>query len=749
MLMLLSPSLLVANTYPSQVYFNGMLWQKDHYKPLNRGFSHYPYGWCYAYGDDVLEHCHDGIPIKKEAGPDQGTVLHLQGKHQTGGWRAALTLPAWVTGDFQRLLPSATLQIQARSTQGKTCIQVGMSDRSFKRLQPLKLEVLWPESLCLTSKWQRFSIDLADFQRLNPNFDAANSFTVFVQNSQSKAANFDIEISTVQIISTAKENHPNIRINQYAYTRHAEKYAVIQAGMADTAQLIQQDRLTVVLEKALSPARYEAASQEWLQRFDFSNVQQVGTFFIQVGKQKSSLFQIQDRPMQQLAKDSLHFFYLQRAGVNIDQGLWQHQAAHLEKARLLSDPTQKIDVRGGWYDAGDFGRYATTTALSTGVLLLLAEMGKHQAALDEARIGLTWLLKMQAADGGVYHKVASESGNTQHESTGPEENTHPLYIIDRMLGTEGSAKTTSDTALAAAVWATAARLWHKKDRRFAKQCHQAARKAWGYLEQHPKMYPEHGFYDPPNSHGGPYGPDRSDHDERLWAAASLWHLTGDRLYQQAMLQHFSYVHLGIPQDKRHPWAEVDNFAVYATLLAEAYHKEPISPYHSTVLTYQQNLLQRLQTSPHAWPLAKKDVVWGSNSLVAYLALDLLMTDRFLGHQQGSKGARQIMAYLLGINPMGLSYISGYGQYAVKNFFHSWFHHDGLHAVPAGFLAGGPNAEEGHWLSASALRCYRDEKSDWFSNEVAINWNAALVFVSSMLDQTDESTAKKMDPPQTN
>jgi len=741
MLKILISTAEAAPYYPEQIYFNGMLWKHHAYTPLTRGFSHYPYGWCYHYGDDILLNCDNGIPLKKEAGSDQGSVLHLKGKHHTGGWRAEITLPSWVTGNFKSRLPSAQLQMKVKATH-PTSIQIGFSDRSFQRLNPLKLTIMWPNDLNITQHWQTFFIPLADLINQNPTFDPANTFTFFIQSGQSKH-DFDIEISDIRITSQEKESIPTIRFNQHAYTSHAKKQAVIQANLGQSVQLLNATNSSIVLEKNLSDTHYEASSQEWVHTFDFSEVSQVGTYILRVGQHQSSPFEIQDRPMQQLAKDSLTFFYLQRASIDIHLAPWQHKAAHLNPAKLLSNPRKEIDVRGGWYDAGDFGRYATTTGLSTGVLLLLAEIGHHYQALQEARIGLDWLIKMQADDGGVYHKVASESGNDQHKSTGPEQNTHPLYIIDRMLGSEGSTKTTADTALSAAVWATAARLWKTKNTTLSNQYEQAALKAWKYLEKHPHNTPKRGFFDPPESHGGPYGPNTSDHDERLWAAASLWHLTGKQCYRYAMVQHFNHVHIAIPNDKRHPWAEVDNFAVYATILAEKHHKKQVSPYFSTLASYRDTLLYRLNQSPHAWPLDKKDVVWGSNSLVAYLALDLIMIDQFLGGEKGTHGARKIMDYLLGMNPMAYSYISGYGKHSVQNFFHSWFHHDGLDQVPKGFLAGGPNAEQGHWISQSPLRCYRDEKSDWFSNEVAINWNAALSFISHMIDKDDARHAHSL------
>ena len=82
------------------------------------------------------------------------------------------------------------------------------------------------------------------------------------------------------------------------------------------------------------------------------------------------------------------------------------------------------DNIGGWHDAGDYGRYVVNSGISTGALLWAWEINGKKLAkislnipesgngtpdiLSEIRWNLSWMLKMQDEDGGVWHKQTSE-----------------------------------------------------------------------------------------------------------------------------------------------------------------------------------------------------------------------------------------------------------------------------------------------------------------------------------------------------
>jgi endoglucanase len=123
----------------------------------------------------------------------------------------------------------------------------------------------------------------------------------------------------------------------------------------------------------------------------------------------------------ELLRSAARMLYLQRCGVETGAALagpYAHPACHTALATIYPDGG-KIDVAGGWHDAGDYGRYVVTGAKAAADLMLahelrgsaLDDVGIPESGdglddlLEEAKFELDWLLKMQAASGGVYHKV--------------------------------------------------------------------------------------------------------------------------------------------------------------------------------------------------------------------------------------------------------------------------------------------------------------------------------------------------------
>lgn len=80
--------------------------------------------------------------------------------------------------------------------------------------------------------------------------------------------------------------------------------------------------------------------------------------------------------------------------------------------------------------------------------------------------------------------------------------------------------------------AIAARVYAPLDTAYARQCLQAARRAWAWLEKNPDVL----FRNPPGVTTGEYG-DRDCGDELLWASTELWRTTDDAIYQRYFLAH--------------------------------------------------------------------------------------------------------------------------------------------------------------------------------------------------------------------
>ena len=71
-------------------------------------------------------------------------------------------------------------------------------------------------------------------------------------------------------------------------------------------------------------------------------------------------------------KDAVRMLYMQRCGSELTEDLagdFAHPACHTGEA-VIYGTNNKIDVSGGWHDAGDYGRYTVSGVKAVADLLL-------------------------------------------------------------------------------------------------------------------------------------------------------------------------------------------------------------------------------------------------------------------------------------------------------------------------------------------------------------------------------------------
>ena len=191
----------------------------------------------------------------------------------------------------------------------------------------------------------------------------------------------------------------------------------------------------------------------------------------------------------------------------------------------------RFDVTGGWYDAGDHGKYVTSGALPAWQLLATVELlrrhgadsAEQSALLEECRWQLDWLLRMQLPDGHphaglVFHRVhGTVPGN-------PTRSGRTSIATTRVLH-----RPSTGAALAlAAVAAQAARIFAESDPGYAASLLTAAARAYRAAHDQPRLIAPD---DQGRFGGGPYFDDDLD-DDFYWAAAELWLATGAETYLQ-------------------------------------------------------------------------------------------------------------------------------------------------------------------------------------------------------------------------
>jgi endoglucanase len=112
----------------------------------------------------------------------------------------------------------------------------------------------------------------------------------------------------------------------------------------------------------------------------------------------------------------------------------------------------------------------------------------------------------------------------------------------------------------------------------------------------------------------------------------------------------------------------------------------------------------------------------------------------LGNDRAQLDAAQsVLDYVLGRNPLGMSYVTGIGQRSPMHPHHRPSEADGVVDPVPGFIVGGPNPGQQDkagcpvpYPSPLPALSYIDHGCSYAANEVAINWNAPLVYVSAAL-----------------
>jgi endoglucanase len=516
-------------------------------------------------------------------------------------------------------------------------------------------------------------------------------------------------------------------------TTVADSFYVVEAS---TGIIFYRDELTFSVSD-------DPATGLTLYRGDFSLLQRDGNYFIRVGNIDSSfVFTISQTALDDVYKKSLKGFYFQRCGLALlptYAGLYYHPSCHLSDATFHSSTGEsgQKQTTGGWHDAGDYGKYVVNAGITVGSLLMAYEMFPAKFnqdnlnipesgngvpdILDEVRYELEWLLKMQSSNGGVYFKVTKE----QFESIvlpNNDSGTRYIYTI--------SSTATGDFS---AVMARAARLYKNIDAIFADKCLNASELAWSFLVTNPTIIPTGGFKNPASTFTGEYG-DVSDSDERLWASAELFETTGEATYKNYFESHYSS---GGIISSTISWANVKDLAQLTYL-----DSKQVSASSSVKLQIKTSLISSCNSlvnnsSANGFGVSINPggYFWGSNSDVLNKAMLLIFAYEQTNNINYYETALMQLNYILGTNAHNISFVTGVGSKSVMHPHHrpSWA--DGIVAPVPGLLAGGPNQYldddvlKRHFnsLTPPAL-CYIDSVESYASNEIAINWNAPLVFV---------------------
>lgn len=586
-----------------------------------------------------------------------------------------------------------------------------------------------------------------------------------------------------------------ILTNQVCYFPKRAKKATLLSDSSKPVdfEVIDESGKTVYEGKS-TPFGHDKDSDDEVHIIDFTDLDKEGTYHIEAedGSESRDFEICGSETYSSLLYDSLNYFYQNRSGIEIESDFISSgeaselaraaghpkDMAEIEQTWGYSGSSGSIDVTGGWYDAGDHGKYVVNGGFSLwlmqnqyetalkygfedaygdGTMLLPENTNGTPDLLDEARWEMEWMLKMIVESGEykgmAYHKAHDEKWTALGIAPADDD-------MKRIV----KPPTTAATLNLAACGAQAARLWKDYDSDFAEQCLTAAKNAFAAAKKHPEMYAPLDE----SIGGGAYG-DTDVEDEFCWAALELFITTGDEDYYDEATENKFF--LDVPQTLgggesvdtvgSFDWGNTGGLATLsAALNTDKFDKGDAEIIQEAIVSAADNFISLEENQGYGVPYGQSKLsyndsdegyIWGSNSFVTDNAIVIAYAYLLTKDESYLDGAIGGMDYILGRNAMDYSYVTGYGTHAIEYPHHRYWARqidETFPKAPNGVMCGGPNSGmQDPWVQGSGWKkgeippqkCYLDNIEAWSVNECTINWNASLAWLAGFTAQeaTDE------------
>ena len=577
-----------------------------------------------------------------------------------------------------------------------------------------------------------------------------------------------------------------ILTNQIGYFSDRAKKATLLSDDDDPVEFTVTDGTDNLYTGTSTVFGYDEDSDDYVHVLDFSDLKDVdGSVYITAENgAESREFHISDdinSTYSSMLHDALNYFYQNRSGINIeeqyitsgDKSALARSAGHttdnaeIEQVWGYNGSSGTVDVTGGWYDAGDHGKYVVNggfslwmmqnqyeTALkygyadayADGTMSIPENNNGNPDLLDEARWEMEWMFKMIVDsgeyEGMAYHKAHDEKWTALGIAPADDE-------MKRIV----KPPTTAATLNLAACAAQAYRLWKDIDPDFAEQCLEAAENAYKAAKKHPDMLAPLDE----SIGGGAYG-DTDVDDEFYWAACELFLATGDdSYYEDAEDSDFFLklpVSLGCGESVdtvgSFDWGNTAALGTFSFALNEdSINSKDYKEAIDNILSAADHYIELEENQGYGLPYGQstlsyndkdKGYIWGSNSFVLDNSVVMAYAYLLSGDDSYMDGVLGGVDYILGRNAMDYSYVTGYGTHAIEFPHHRYWANQidaGFPKAPNGVLSGGPNSGmQDPWVQGSGWKkgeiapqkCYLDHIEAWSVNECTINWNASLAWV---------------------
>ena len=512
-----------------------------------------------------------------------------------------------------------------------------------------------------------------------------------------------------------------IHLNSLGFLPQSSKKASI-VGETKSFVIKQADNQAVVFQGKVSASVFQKDVNQNVGLADFSSFSKNGKYYLETPEgAKSVVFEISPKVYNQAFYTSMRGFYLWRCGTAVE-GIhnghqFSHAPCHLDDGYedFQGKPDQRRNGTGGWHDAGDYGKYVVNAGVTVGMMFMAWDqfqnsLKKFSLDLPETAKGFPdflkelkwetdWLLTMQYTDGSgkVSHKLTRKNFEPFCK---PEEDNGKRYFTD------WSSAAVADFV---AMMAQAARYFEPYDKAYSQKCMDAATMSYKFLKENPQ---DKGFVQGEFQTGGYQTEDK---DDRLWAAAEMWETTDNAEYlkdfeRQASAQNFKI-------DEDWDWGDVSNLGMFEYVLSSKPGKNPdiLKKISANIIEVANLIAFKAASDVYGRPLGR--YYWGCNGTIARQVLNLQVAHKLSPKKIYTQTSQDAIAHIFGRNYYNRSYVTGLGNHPPMNPHDRRSGSDNEKEPWPGYIVGGGHSATG----------WNDIQDDYRTNEIAINWQGALVY----------------------
>jgi len=301
------------------------------------------------------------------------------------------------------------------------------------------------------------------------------------------------------------------------------------------------------------------------------------------------------------------------------------------------------------------------------------------------------------------------SGKVSHKLT--RKNFEPFCKAEedkeKRYFTDWSSAATADFV---AMMAQAARYFEPYDKAYAHKYLSAAQLSYKFLKDNPK---DKGFVQGEFKTGGYQ---TGDKDDRLWAAAEMWETTDNAEFLKDFEVQAKALNFRI--DANWDWETVSNMGMFEYALSKKSGKNPeiLKSIQQNIVAIADTIVMKGAADVYGRPLGGI-YYWGCNGTVVRQVLNLQIANRISPNKKYIQTSQDAIANIFGRNNYNRSFVTGLGINPPMNPHDRRSGSDNEVQPWPGYIVGGGHTAIG----------WNDKQEDYSTNEIAINWQGALVY----------------------